>query len=121
MVTAARTAPPAPARVPGSGKLRLTRRGRIVFTLLAALPVVIGVVAIGLNAGGAVASSTVVETNFEYATIGAGETLWQLAVSLAPNADPRDVIAEIKSLNGLNSSAVQAGQRLAIPLRYTAQ
>lgn len=38
-----------------------------------------------------------------------------------PYADLRDVIAEIKSLLGPSGSAVQAGRRLTIPLRYMTQ
>ncbi|RLP77822.1 LysM peptidoglycan-binding domain-containing protein [Mycetocola tolaasinivorans] len=101
-----------------SGKIRLTRRGRVVFTTLAALPIVIALTILGLNAGGAVASSTPVDADFRYVTVASGDTLWQLAVELDPRADPRDVIAEIRDLNQLQTSSLDAGQRLAIPLRF---
>jgi hypothetical protein len=44
-----------------------------------------------------------------------GETLWGSATGLAPKADPRDTIATILEFNALQSSAVRAGQDLAIP------
>ena len=44
-----------------------------------------------------------------------GETLWAIATELAPSADPRDTVARIVEFNALASSAVQAGQDLAIP------
>lgn len=103
-----------------SGKLRLTRRGRIVITTLVALPLVIALLVVGLSAGGAVASSTPSDASFHYVTVESGDTLWQLAVSLDPTADPRDVIAEIRDLNQLQGSGLEAGQRLAIPLRFDA-
>jgi tellurium resistance protein TerD len=56
------------------------------------------------------------EGDDEYVTIQPGQSLWQLAVSLAPASDPRDVIAEIVSLNQLSTDSVQAGQRLALPV-----
>jgi len=100
-------------------RLRLTRRGRAVLTLLVALPVVIALV-VGFFAGasalaeGAAPAGTA-PASFEYVTVQPGQSLWELASELAPSADPRDVIQEIKALNALDSSAVNPGQRLAIP------
>ena len=109
--------------------LRLTRRGRIVFTTMAAVPLIIGALAFALNGGMAAATGqgasagndavTVDATAFEYVTIYSGQSLWQVAETLAPTADPRDVIAEIVSLNQLSSEAVQPGQRLALPTKYS--
>jgi len=112
------TAMPMAAAVRRS-RLRLTRRGRAVLTLLVALPVVIALV-VGFFAGasalaeGAAPAGTA-PASFEYVTVQPGQSLWELASELAPGADPRDVIQEIKALNALDSSAVNPGQRLAIP------
>jgi hypothetical protein len=54
-------------------------------------------------------------------TINAGESLWQVAERIAPASDPRDVVADIVSLNQLTSSSVEAGQRVAIPSAYSAE
>ncbi|HXH34518.1 MAG TPA: LysM peptidoglycan-binding domain-containing protein [Plantibacter sp.] len=104
-----------------SGRLRLTRRGRVVFTTLAAIPLVVAVAVVGLSAGGAAANNAASATSFTYVTVDPGESLWQLAESIAPDADPRDVIAEIMNLNQLRTSGVEPGQRLAVPQRYVAE
>ncbi len=99
-------------------RLRLTRRGRAVFTTLAALPFVVAALFIGLNGGGAVATSTSSETTFEWVTVESGQSLWGLASELAPEEDPREFAAQVVALNQLASSDVHAGQRLAIPAQY---
>ncbi|MBG6239852.1 hypothetical protein IWX78_002842 [Mycetocola sp. CAN_C7] len=101
-----------------SGRLRLTRRGRIVFTTLAAAPLLAVAAWFGVSAMPAVATSSSSSVVFEYATIEAGQSLWQLAASIAPESDPRDVIADLMRLNQLDSSTVSPGQRIAIPSQY---
>lgn len=96
-------------------RLRLTRRGRVVFTTLAALPLVFGAFALAGGVGTASASDRGPGQSFDYVTIAAGQSLWQVAEELDPTADPRDVIAEIVDLNRLASDAVQPGQRIALP------
>jgi nucleoid-associated protein YgaU len=44
-----------------------------------------------------------------------GDTLWTIAETVAPDTDPRDMIARIVQLNDLPDSSVQAGQTLRIP------
>lgn len=100
-------------------RLRLTKRGRAVLTFLAATPLVLGALFFVLNGGGATASREGSAIGFDYVTVESGQTLWQLAESLAPAADPRDVIAEIMQLNQLESADVYAGQELAVPAGYT--
>ena len=111
--TSGRTAFPSPRR-----RMHLTRRGRVVFTTLAAVPLVAGALVFGLNSGGAAAGSSGAGSMFDYVTVQSGESLWQLAETIAPNADPRDVIADIVSLNQLGSTDIEPGQRLAIPAKY---
>ncbi|SDT02271.1 LysM domain-containing protein [Microterricola viridarii] len=99
--------------------LRLTSRGRVVFTTLVALPIVAGALMFAVNGGGAVAGDASQQgASFDYISVPPGESLWTLAVDLAPQADPRDVIAAFIELNQLDSSQVQAGQRLAVPAGY---
>ena len=100
--------------------LRLTRRGRAVITTLAAIPVVIGAFLFAMNGGGAVATGSSAHTQFEYVTVHSGQSLWSIAERVAPTADPRDVIADIVSLNQLQSAVVTPGQRIAIPEQYSA-
>jgi hypothetical protein len=101
-------------------RLRLTRRGRVVLTLLAAIPVVLGIAFGVLNGGQASAGdATHAAVHFQHVTVEPGESLWQVAQQEAPKADPRQFVEDVVSLNNLPSSAVQAGQRLAIPTKYT--
>ncbi len=99
-------------------RLRLTKRGRAVLLFLAATPVVIGALLFALNGGGAVASLDGSAVSFEYVTVESGQSLWQIAESIAPGADPRDVISELIQLNRLDSADVYAGQELAVPARF---
>ena len=102
--------------------LKLTKRGRAVFTTLAALPLVVAAFAFALNGGGAQASlesSVQPGVEYTYVTIAAGESLWAIAGDIAPTADPRDVVNDILEFNGMSSAELFPGQRLAIPTKYT--
>lgn len=100
-------------------RLSLTRRGRVVLTLLAAVPLVIGIALAVLNGGQASAGNESAHVTFETVTVQPGETLWQLAQEEAPNSDPRDFVQDVVSLNNLDGAGLQAGQQLAIPTKYT--
>jgi LysM repeat protein len=96
--------------------LRMTARGRAVLLTLVATPLVVIALYFGINAGGATATSS--SAPLSTITVSQGQTLWQLARQLAPTADPRDVIADVMSVNRLTSTNVQPGQKLAIPAQY---
>ncbi|WP_420370375.1 LysM peptidoglycan-binding domain-containing protein [Curtobacterium sp. L1-20] len=100
-------------------RLRLTRRGRIVLTTLAATPLLVGMALAVLNGGQASAGNTSGDVRFDTVTIQPGETLWQLAEETAPNADPRDFVQDVISLNALDGSGLQAGEQIAIPAKYS--
>jgi hypothetical protein len=100
-------------------RLRLTRRGRIVLTTLAAAPLLVGMALAVLNGGQASAGNTSGDVRFDTVTIQPGETLWQLAEETAPNADPRDFVQDVISLNALDGSGLQAGEQIAIPAKYS--
>lgn len=105
-------------------RLRITRRGRAVLTFLIAIPLAFGAVAFGVGALGdgalgASAGTQAASSTFQYVTVEPGESLWQLAGSIDPTADPRDVVADLLSLNNLPSGDVQPGLRLAIPSKYS--
>lgn len=104
---------------PTRTRLRLTRRGRAVFGTLATL-LVIGGLAIAAMFGGAQAVATAEAGNadFGYVVVLPGESLWSVASDLDASIDPRDLVAEIVQLNKLEGSGVQAGQPIAVPLRY---
>ncbi len=100
-------------------RLRLTRRGRFVITTLAAIPLLLVVALAVLNGGQASAGNTQANVHFDTVTIQPGETLWQLAEETAPNADPRDFVQDVISLNALDGAGLQAGEQIAIPAQYT--
>lgn len=102
---------------PVRSHLRLTRRGRVVFTTLAAAPLVIVAVLLGMNGGIAIATSSSAP-DLPTVTVESGQSLWSVAESIAPDHDPRDVIYEISALNGLDSVSVDAGQVLSVPALY---
>ena len=48
-------------------------------------------------------------------TVQPGESLWAIAEAVAPERDPRDVVADIIQLNNLEAARVVPGQALFIP------
>ena len=109
---------PAPMAGVVRGSVRLTRRGRLLRTaFLAALALallVVGVVQLtsaparaGSEVGGPVGGAEV--------TVEQGDSLWVIAERVAPGRDPRDVIHELRELNGLSSNLLQPGQVLLVP------
>lgn len=114
LVTSARL-PRRPGRPRPGGSIRLTRRGRLV--LLAVLVgLVFAVASVGrvslLAAGPDSGSAGPVATHW---VVQPGETLWQVAVTVAPDEDPREVVARIIELNALPDASVYAGQTLLVP------
>ena len=101
-------------------RLRLTRRGRVVFgTLAVAIAVTVLAMVAMFGASHAQASTESVESvGFEYVVAEPGDSLWTLASRVAPGTDARDVIYDIKRLNQLDQSDLYVGQELAIPLKY---
>jgi LysM repeat protein len=44
-----------------------------------------------------------------------GDTLWEIAVGVAPSVDPRVTVERIIDRNGLSAPALRAGQSLVLP------
>jgi len=97
--------------------LRLTRRGRIVVAVAAALVLA----ALSLVIAGAAqatnhpVSARAAQQNLAQVTVHPGQSLWSVAESADPNADTRVVIQQIIELNSLTGNTVFAGQRLWVP------
>ena len=102
------------AQSAGKAPVRLTRRGRIVVTLLL-LGLVLGAfvffsgqsVATG-DAGAPVPTRTVV--------VGEGDTLWDIAAGVAAPGEVREMVHEIERLNSLPGPVLQVGQEIAVPV-----
>jgi LysM repeat protein len=99
-----------------SSRLRMTKRGRAVLLTIVATPLVAAALAFGINAGGATATSS--SSPLQKITVVNGETLWAVAKQIAPNADPRDVVADLMNVNRLGSADIYPGEHLSIPSKY---
>ncbi len=114
-VSVAKAAPATAAsnRTQAGAPMRLTRRGRVVLVLLALALVV----ALGSIAGRALAARPVVEPAYQVIVVAPGQTLWGIASEIAsPDEDVRDVVAQLASLNELDSVALIAGEELRVPI-----
>lgn len=95
--------PPAGVRLPRWARLTLTLT--VVFTALW-----LGAQWVG---GGSVAPAT---TPVSTVTVQPGESVWQIATRVAPGADTRQVVQQIRELNDLGSgSALVPGVQLTVP------
>lgn len=92
--------------------LRLTRRGRVVISLVA-LAAALGA---ALSTQSAAADAPVDALPVTTHTVTAGETLWEIAGTITePGQDRRDVVDRLVELNGLPSAALQVGQQILVP------
>lgn len=99
--------------------VRLTRRGRLVSVVLSVL--MLGAVVIG---AGSVADASAPQTQGSTAlgdsgtvVVQSGQTLWGIALDVAPDHDPRMVISQIRDLNDLGTRSIVPGQTLIVPTR----
>ncbi|MBK5305093.1 MAG: LysM peptidoglycan-binding domain-containing protein [Frankiaceae bacterium] len=95
-------------------RLRLTRRGRLVLLVLCSL-ILLAIISVG-RAGSQAATATETGPTLQQTTVQPGETLWAVAQRIAPDNDPRQVVAQIRRINNLTSSGLQAGQQLLLPV-----
>ena len=115
--------------VPGirSGRLQLTRRGRLVFVgipamtsaaivLFASLAIVFGSLASPAHASVEYAPVEMADYAMSV-TVLQGDSLWSIASAAHPNGNIREVVREIVALNQLGTGVLQAGQRLYVPIR----
>ena len=107
---------PRPRR-PAPPPLRLTRRGRIVVAVTAALLVtIISLLAAGVaQATNHGPSPRAARQNLVQVVVRPGQTLWSVAESADPDQDTRVVVRQIVDLNSLSGPTVQAGQQLWVP------
>jgi LysM domain len=122
VMTATVTTRPAPVHRITSARsprppVRLTRRGRLV-VLLVLVALAFTLASVGRAAGWASAADPAGGRGGTVATewvVQPGETLWQVAVAVAPDTDPRETVARIVELNDLPDASVRAGQTLLVP------
>ncbi len=96
------------------GRVRLTRRGRVlVLALLIGL--MLAAFTVGRAGESRAATEGAVRSATATTTVHAGETLWAVAHRVNPGHDPRALVQAIRDLNHLSTAAVQAGQQLLLP------
>jgi hypothetical protein len=95
-------------------RTRLTRRGRLVLLGMSAL-LLLAAISVG-RAGSQAATATENGPMLQQTTVQQGETLWAVAQRIAPKNDPRDVVAQIRRINHLQSSGLRVGQQLLLPI-----
>ena len=102
--------------------VRLTRRGRRlarVMVIVVALVVTLMLMVVG-HVGSSQADVGPVVVATSTVVVQPGQTLWAIALEVAPDADARDTIERIQVLSGLsgvNANVVHPGQRLVVPRR----
>jgi LysM domain len=120
---AARTPRPELSRARAAGvptRLRLTRRGRIVVAALVIAGVTVAALLITFLASGGAQATNHGQARAGYQgmhkiVVQPGQTLWSIASTAEPSADPRIVVQEIMTANALTGPAVEAGQLLWVP------
>lgn len=102
-------------------KLKITRRGKIA----RGIAIATGLVGVGLSATGVVAGAGAiheannqpVQLSGEEIVVLPGDTLWNIAEAIDPNADPRDVIGLLERANpDLDPGSIQPGDVIQIPV-----
>lgn len=96
-------------------RVRLTRRGRVL-VVLALAAVLLAVLTFGMSAASQADSEAPVPAAIGVTTVQSGETLWGVARRIAPDADVRQLVAQIRELNDMGSSTLLAGQQLLLPV-----
>lgn len=104
-----------PAAAPAAS--HLTRRGQLVLVAVV-VAILFGAFSLGRSAAEAAPEPTAAQDApaVQLTTVQPGESLWTLARRIAPDNDTREVVAQIRRLNDLTGSQLQAGQQLVLPV-----
>ncbi|GAA1925410.1 LysM peptidoglycan-binding domain-containing protein [Nocardioides marmoribigeumensis] len=93
--------------------VRLTRRGRLVLTLVLTVMVVLGLLAAG---GASFATREAGDPQpIRTVEVERGQTLWGIAATIAEPGEVRDMVYTIERLNSLPDATLTEGQVLAVP------
>ena len=104
------------------GAVRLTRRGRLVVTVLVLLAVSVPATLLWMSVAGSVQASsrggTAPRSPYQGLTqvvVQPGQTLWSIAAAAEPSANAWAVVQQIIEVNALNGPQVRAGEQLWVP------
>jgi hypothetical protein len=96
--------------------LRLTRRGRMLLTVVSVLIFGAAVLVLGLRVTGVLEPGPRF-THTVPVQVAPGQSLWSIAQSTNPNQDPAIVVEKIANLNNLTTPTdIIPGQTLQIPI-----
>ena len=107
---------PAPQAPVAPAAFRITRRGRLVLVALV-VALAFAVISLGqaaLSPQAQAGSETSSDASRTW-VVQPNETLWSIAEQVDPDADPRETVARIVSMNDLPDSAVLVGQEIHVP------
>ena len=91
--------------------VRLTKRGRRLVAAVVLVPLTALLWLVSGHGVAAMGTAPVTKT----VVVQPGQSLWDLAVTAAPGADPRETVYEIKQMNHFSSSDVIPGQAVVVP------
>lgn len=100
---------------PARSAVRLTARGRVAAVVLFLLLAFTTLSVVSALHSASQAGTEPTGSATRYVTVQPGQTLWQIALRVAPAEDPRATVDRLRALNGLGTLAIQAGQRLVVP------
>jgi len=99
--------------------VRLTRRGRVLRSVVVGLVLVAAVLVAAVAWGPSVVATAGggEPVPVRTVTVQPGQTLWDIAADSGLGGDPRDVVSRIQELNALSDAGdLQVGESLAVPL-----
>jgi len=108
-------------RPAGRSGVHLTRRGRMVVSVLLVMATLLVTALVWLAAAGRAQATgsgpapASVYRNLTAVVVHPGQSLWSIASEADPSADPRTVMQEIVDLNALHGTNLVPGQRLWVP------
>jgi hypothetical protein len=102
------------AAQPAIAPLRLTRRGTVVASLAVGLLGGVMLLVAYLSWPAATVPAVPAAVPNSVVTVQPGDTLWSIAQAVAPNRDPRAVVADLQSRNHLSDVGLSPGQTLKV-------
>lgn len=103
------------ARPAATTSVRLTRRGRVAVALMFLVVILAAMTALGSRTAATGEAGTPISTST--VTVYPGDTLWDIAATVAEPGEVKEMIYLIQDLNGMDSSELVAGQKLFVPTR----
>jgi LysM repeat protein len=91
--------------------------GVVIVVVAAAVTLILMLAAGGVRASGPGQPPRAGYQGMTRVVVRQGQTLWSIAASAEPSADPRVVVPQIIEANALTSTVVRAGEVLWVPRR----